>query len=96
MHTAKAMNLSTAALQAAKLDRRTRDLQVLAIDSGRRDSAHQRGNVSRADATISGDYRRVTARASGRDKKLLDISDLGALVYHVRADPQGVELVRPR
>ena len=96
MHTARAMNLSTAAIQAAKLDRRTRDLEVLAIDSGRRDSAHERGNVSRAKAWISGDYTRVTAEAPDREKCTLDVSDLGALVYHVRASANGVETVRPR
>ncbi len=96
MHTAEGMNLSTAALQAAKLDRRTRDLEVLALDTGHRETVRDGGRVSRPQVTISSDYTRVTAKAPNRETRTMDLSDLGRLVYHVQAGEAGVELVRPR
>jgi hypothetical protein len=96
MHTARSMRLSTSALQAAKLETGTGDLEVLALDNGRRNTVDDSDNVSRPTTTISSDYTWVTARAPGRVTRSMDISDLGPLIYHVEASQEGVRMVRSR
>ncbi|MEE8137669.1 MAG: hypothetical protein V3T81_02175 [Thermoanaerobaculia bacterium] len=96
MHTARHMHLSTAALQAAKLDRRVGDLEVQALDSGVRNVRKGDPWVSRPTTTISPDYCKVTARAPGRETSSMDLSGMGDLVYHVEASPAGVRLIRPQ
>lgn len=94
MHTARHMHLSMAALQAAKMVRRVLDLEVLALDSGRRNVRKGDPWVSRPTTKISPNYSKVTSRARGRDTRSMDIFDLGELVYHVEASPAGVRLIR--